>query len=542
MDRVILLSRVLAAPLIWRSHRRHPKNFPLGKYGPIYREPQFLNDTGQSFLVGLVAEPAEEPSTEESMQSRLTVEIVDHHITSTKPIALEASLDSVVSLHTRRPAVITLEQEGSPMRHLKAAPGRLHPLLIAGGSRIRLSSGTRMSVSEVEPLEQQLDTRLEKLVVLFIDGLVAPITAAPYCTASLDPFAAITRVMSGGLFLSNHWANSEWTLSSYPTVLTGEYQSSHRLFHPTTSHRLNGSSIPLTHELRQAGYLVTVIGGNPRTVPSYGVHDGANRRVFRQWMPSSDVIDHCWRAFDRFPRRHHAVFLQFMDLHHAFGHDELIVTTKDANRQVMNAEKSPLRIGSDDKIVHYLRRLDFLCSRIEDFIHSLRSRYPSSMALLLWTDHGRVEFSEAVHPLSPARTRIPFWASGSIDRVGTISDFTENVDIWDFINHAAGLKARERQVDARSFIGNAEPRSWVFSESRYPGQTYKARIRTRTQDFTLETESYVNERGFVEPRDLRVVAVDTRQEPTALSSPQIAEPSGSDLLAWVQQIAGRWPR
>ena len=538
-DRAMLLGRVLAGPFVWRNQRRHPKNFPLQRRGVVYGRPLLVRTTGQRLVVGLSNEPALRPSTEESVQAQLAVEIVEAAPSAGRTVTLESPESAVARLLVPRAAEVEINGSSGVRTRTRLSPFRLHPVSLTAGERVTVTSKRLIYSARPIPTQQARETSRDCVVLLFIDGLVTPETVAECMPEHREVFEPIRRCAGDGLYLANHFANAEWTLASYPTVLTGLYQSSHGLFHPTVEHAVCAQSAPLGEALAAAGYLTSTIGGNPRTVPSYGVHRGFQQQYFRQFMSAGEVFTRAWRTLDDFPDRRHALLLQVMDLHHADPHDRVEYRVVADGPDTQRSErKSPFRIGSRASREAYLARLRRVLPEIERFVDGVRRRFERP-AILIWTDHGDAAFGADGYPLSDARIHVPAWMIGGREQ-GSIAAMTENVDLYRLVLETAGASFPSSPIDSRPIASSAAERRAAYSESRYPGQPYRGRLRAPGGEVRLESAELVAENGWIDPATIWITSRSGTTRQLRLHGGSELPPSDGEALAYAREVAARW--
>ena len=106
--------------------------------------------------------------------------------------------------------------------------------------------------------------------------------------------------------------------------------------------------------------------------------------------------------------------------------------------------------------------------------------------------------SDDTHPLATARTKA-IWLLKSGDKRGSnVQEFTEGVDIFNTVLSDAGINF-DHNIDGKlpMACGGQNERSFSFSQSIYPGQTYKAVINSDHGRYTYESETPVENNGVI---------------------------------------------
>ena len=82
-------------------------------------------------------------------------------------------------------------------------------------------------------------------------------------------------------------------------------------------------------------------------------------------------------------------------------------------------------------------------------------------------------------------------------------DLTENVDFFNGLLTCCDITAEEDNNESvcPSVLGGSNNREFVFSQSIYPGQTYKAVIRDKLSEYEYETIDPVSASGQI-PKEL----------------------------------------
>ena len=217
-------------------------------------------------------------------------------------------------------------------------------------------------------------------------------------------------------------------------------------------------------------------------------------------MLSTEIID-CFIENNRaFKERSQFAWLTFMDIHHElniFG-DLDVIADDNHYTQWPKADKgkSVFKRYSAEKVENYISNIKSLDERLCLLYAYLERSYPSgNITVLLTSDHGQSYLSEGQSPLKDERVMVPmFLKSPLCGELGSyIHEITECVDIPLILLKESNIKPEKfaglDSVIPRCLGGNG--RKYAYSQSIFPGQTYKSRFSYETKDYFIESEDLV---------------------------------------------------
>ena len=313
-----------------------------------------------------------------------------------------------------------------------------------------------------------------------------------------------------GVTFQNHFSNAEWTLPSVPTFFTGQRQQGHGFFDPKGNHILGKDSLILSELFKKNDYLTFQASGNWRMSPAYGYVKGFDRTIYKKEMDSQEIIFSFLEHMRTFKDRDHFVWLSFLEVHH------LLKMIPDISNQVANGisahrvtpwydpenkAKSVFRSRDSNLSEIYLneiKRLDHYLKVIYDFVEDNFKN--NEVLVTLVSDHGQAFLTSDQHPLAIRRTKVPWMIRGGNIPQQDSSEFTENVDVFDTLIKCCDLTVEEHTSDSHIpvVLGGDTEREFVFSQTIYPGQTYKAVIRDQYFEYRFESRTLVQPNGDVE--------------------------------------------
>ena len=358
-----------------------------------------------------------------------------------------------------------------------------------------------------KPIEiKQKNKHKNKLVLcIFIDGLVDSSELGNYEDKQLMPHTA--AFFKSGIRFRNHFSNAEWTLPSVPGFFTGTRQQTHGFFAPKDNHIIGKNSKILSEIFQEDGYLTYQACGNWRKSPAYGYVKGFDRTVYKKELNANEIIFSFLEHMRAFKGRDNFVWLTFMDVHHLLKVIPDVSNQMDNNICVTpwydpeNKNKSVFT-SKDDKLVdiyiNEIKRLDYYLKIIYDYIKETFK--DDEMIVTLVSDHGQAFVSDDPHPLSLARTKVPWYLHGEGVPKQDSYELTENIDVFETLLKYCDLQVSENNYDSKMpfALGGDVEREYVFSQSIYPGQTYKAVIRDQYCEYRYESKLVVSTNGLIQ--------------------------------------------
>jgi hypothetical protein len=355
-------------------------------------------------------------------------------------------------------------------------------------------------------LQVQKNKHKKKFVLcIFIDGLVDPSELGNYQDKDIMPHTA--DFFKLGTRFRNNFSNAEWTLPSVPSFFTGCRQQKHGFFSPKDNHIIGKNDQILSEIFQEDGYLTFQSCGNWRKSPGYGYVKGFDRTIYKKELSASEVIFSFLEHMRAFKDRDNFAWLTFMEVHH------LLKVVPDVSNQIYNNiyvtpwydpdnKNKSVFISKDEKLIdiyiNEIKRLDYYLKIIYDFI---RETYKDNEIIIsLVSDHGQAFLSEDTHPLSFARTKVPWFLCGDGIKKQDCYEFTENIDLFETLIKHCNLKIPKNNYDSIMpyAVGGKEKRKYIFAQSIYPGQSYKAVFRDQYGESRYESKSNVSSKGLIQ--------------------------------------------
>jgi len=357
---------------------------------------------------------------------------------------------------------LTVSLDGRPVTQIKG------PLIAETWNNVRVPvddpgrvstlslnwSGERLYMSQ-PALERSVAAGPQRpnVIVLVLDSMV-PETVG--CLSGATPDTSFTpqidRYFAGGRRFTNAYSQSEYTMPSLATMMTGLYPIQHGVFTHDRCQRTIPPEIPtLAEYLQDAGYRTFAYSTGRRFVPPYGHYRGFERFHFHN-QSLTDTTDTVVNRAMEFIETHKGsptfCFLHIIDPHPPFAlptyFSELNAGASrwGDSRSLYGAFK--LHRDSRERVADLremervmVRNLDFILGKLFGYLE--REGLDENTAVMVLADHGR-EYMKGSPLLTRSLTRIPLLIAGPGVEAGVCDGFVEPpLDLYPTIAALAGL-------------------------------------------------------------------------------------------------------
>lgn len=478
--------------------------FPLSKSANYFFAPLFPSDRSNlAYHTKFYHEATQDPRLSQMQQygseilrgqtvSADTAWVADLDCASALPIAVTPrACERITGGHEIRGSVGNTPLH---MSHLYAH--HFYYLPINEPAKVSLSCKHDMVVGLPIPLRRPVRQRRKLVLMLFVDSFAWPIMDRIDLQRDLPN---ISRFFSKGAVFDNCFGVAEWTLPSIPSIHSGFYPGRHRVFHPRQDYRVSQHGCVLPQLFQNAGYLTFQSCCVWRKSPAYGYVEGFDRTVYQRGRPFSDTSRALIEQLRAFPDRDHFCWLSAVDLHHP------LMLAPDISSQLQTplgafhfASGTNVRTGQDagraTRYVEELKRLDYYLGSLFDQLE--RQFTDEEMVVCLFSDHGVRFIGDDDQLLSPDVTNIACMMRGGGVPAGRTGELVQNIDLLPSLLHLCDLDG-PAHIDGRlpQVLGGSKSREYVFSQSIYPGQTYKASVKDGQYEFYFETCNPVDDDG-----------------------------------------------
>jgi len=394
-----------------------------------------------------------------------------------------------------------------------------------GAGELRIRSSKTIFVGSPILTDQQIPNTPKLVLNVFIDGLAYETirergigNVMPNCRAFFET----------GLTAANCYSTGEWTLPAVAGIFTGKYTNNHGLFHPDYHYPLEESHTLMQEYFRRAGYFTAQFSNNWRVTPNHGYYKGFDRSVYQNLfggLNADEIVMEVVNHIETFQGRSNFVWMCLEDLHHVPDEVELNLSSQvstDMRYRVREREKGPTTVltsydkNKTERYIQELKRIDFHLGVLFDYVNK---RYkPEDYLVVLYSDHGQSFLEEEQYVLSEKRRKVPFMMAGrAVPKLHT-DELIETVDILPILLHHCGIALPDDIDGLLPTWLEGEGRTFAFTESLHPGQTYKAAITDAAHTFRFQTQDIVNREGTVSlfKYDVKLINKVTLEEETDL--------------------------
>lgn len=483
--------------------------FPVNRGRNYLVEPLFPNDAGSGFFTRYYAEDVENPLTVDF--KRFKTEIVRgrrhpggswHEFDCPVPSAIPCAVTDIDPVNHRAGGELSLRCPEGDFTFGNLTAERFYYFPVRKPGRVGIFSAHDMIVGEPLPLVQERPHPRKLVLVLFLDNLgwelVRQVPLAE-CMPSL------ARFFAEGCIFENYFVNSNWTLPSVSTLVSGLPLAQHRMFHPTRD-LVVGTGYPLLPEMFQrAGYLTFQACGNWRKSPRYGYAKGYDRTIYRNQLGMSDILDSYMSHMQAFPKRDTFAWLSIFDLHHpmALVPDVAVQinTPLSGHDYRVDHAKSPLQLArSDGRTARYIAEMKRVDTRLAPLLRWIEDTYDDDEILIAAVaDHGTTFVTDETRPLAQERCHAAFMLRGGGVPATRSEEFVQSTDVMPTLLALSGIPL-QAPIDGRvpEVLGGPPARTHVYSEIMYPAAAYNACLRDAAWTFLMETATPVDDQGRVD--------------------------------------------
>lgn len=395
---------------------------------------------------------------------------------------------------------------------------RYHHFSFKADDTIELFSSHELNIGK--PLALKQDKRHDKKLVLtlFIDAFSASLLDK----YSLEEIVPNTfEFFSKGTIFRKCYSNAEFTIPSLASMFTGQYVHNNNFFHPRKRQTIGENQKTISQYFEDEGYLTQLISSNPNQSPHQGYCLGFDRTVYKHSLKHQDIVHEYLDSLRIFKQRDTFSWLSFLDVHHGLNHipsfsADCELSLSSHNYQLRDKIKTPFLNYCPRETERYLvelKKLDYHLKVLYDYIDE--NYTDEEMLVTLVSDHGH-SFTDLTGKTEPLLRReklnVPFMLRGNGTKI--ISDeIIENVDILPTILNACNIDYNEENLDGciPKIIGG-KGKEYIFSESIYPNQTYKATIKDKNYEAFLESKVLTTYEGDVDLTDYAISIIDINDD------------------------------
>lgn len=350
-------------------------------------------------------------------------------------------------------------------------------------------------------------TRGKKRLVLalFMDGLAQQYL---FETGYRD-MPHTRKFFDGGMIFNHCHATAEWTLPSVPALQTGLYTTHHHIIYHGSGYRYPARTKTAAEIFQENGYFTVRISGSRGSSPYFGGLRGFDSSIHKSTFgfPDSHLIADALDYMDAFPNTNQFISLELFDSHRSLEEnmDETLrheLHLNMAQQTAVDAQTSLAKTKTREKSVR-MRHEEFLVKRYQAALRQVDRQFKTifdyitsnyredEYVVCLYSDHGMAPLNQEEYLLKTMRTNSVLMLRGAGVSAGISEEYINHIDYLPILTKLAGIDAdfsRHDCVLPRTFGGPG--RDYVYTESIYQGQTYKAAVRT--DEFECRFEANVN--------------------------------------------------
>lgn len=332
------------------------------------------------------------------------------------------------------------------------------------------------------------------IICIILDGI-----EKDFLTEQHAPF--IQAFFRNGVTCEQSYAQGDWTLTSFSSMLTGLYPHNHGVYHSDVDVFFPSDVATLPELLLGKGYRTFGYSGHKRFAFRYGHAKGFERFIYRpldykNYAPL--VINEAIEHLESHRGEANFMFLHFFDTHYPFLQRSYYPTLQ--QKRIKNFDRRLSAISNEERMDYFsdmipskLKATDLALQALFSYLDS--PAWKDNTVVILTSDHGTPVYDAKKPLLLQRRVHIPlFVRDASLPPRRETALIEGSVDLFPSILRLAGADDMPNR-DGRiwPFLGGAK-RETAFTESLYR-KYYSASLRDNSQcvhfkcPFDLETKT-----------------------------------------------------
>lgn len=415
---------------------------------------------------------------------------------------IEVKENSVIPISFQNNGIVKITDSKNNEKKLSGFKSkRYYYIKLNNNDKLKLENKTKAIVGTPIPLNKNSKCKPKLVLCIFIDGL----SNHNIDLKSLMPNTY--NFFSKGIIFNNCHTNSEWSLPSVANIFTGQYTHIHNVYHKTKKSEVGLNTPILSEYFQNQDYLTFNLGANFRKNPSYGYVKGFDRTLYKKDMPFSEILTELFEQLYSFENRDQFGWIDIFDLHRP--RDINMVPNISCQTKYNNSAhiynyneklKAVFSNYNNSIIERYINSIFRIDKYLEIFYNFIEHKYQNDEFILaVCSDHGQAYLSKENHPLSDNRIKVPFMIRGYGIKHNIISNnFIENVDILPILLNLLKIQYDKKNISGQlPLLFGGNNRKYIYSESIYTGQTFKAIVKDNLNKLYFESEYATNEKGKI---------------------------------------------
>ena len=270
-----------------------------------------------------------------------------------------------------------------------------------------------------------------------------------------------------GIFFTNTYAQSEWTLSSMAGIFTGKYTNEHFLYHPRKKDKIK--HLTLADVLQKEGYLTYSCTNVPKLSPVNGFDKGFDRCIYAIDKDYNFILNEACEQLDAFSGNQY-LFLGFFDTHESH---RLQPISSQVSNELKDFQYKKLKGSSKDTSILYdVERINLLKNSITHFDKKLQrlydeiDKYDKEALVVLHSDHGVNFMTNTSELLGKEREKVIFLYKNNKKHIkdNSIKEIRE----------LPSMICNDLKIDNAIQYDHT---GYAISESLYPNKDYEIAVR-----------------------------------------------------------------
>ena len=332
----------------------------------------------------------------------------------------------------------------------------------------------------------------------------------------------LRKFFAQGLIFTEAYSPAEYTFASLNAMATGKYMHHSGIVDDAIYAPYEEQAKSISAQMKKQGYYCVNVMGDGRGIMS-GAMRGYDRFIVNPFLKNHAhtgirrTIDHL-EAFDECDNY---VFLHISDPHPCGGFVPAspFAQTKTSWQDMPAPEEAGkasvwLKSSAFDQKdnLYMIRRMDEELGRLFSYLegHYQEDEY----VVNVFSDHGVSIYTPESYLLKETQCHTVMMCRGAGIPVGVESqELVNGVDLYAIMAKECGFAQFIGETDANLPIAlGGQERDIVYSNSLFPGQTYKLCMRTRAYECRLETREPVSAAGRINIDDFSLLVYTRNQE------------------------------
>ncbi|NFQ87861.1 sulfatase [Clostridium botulinum] len=330
-----------------------------------------------------------------------------------------------------------------------------------------------------------------------------------------------------GTICTNNYVSGDWTYVSLASFFTGMYSTDHKFYHPDfSSYSLYNKKL-FSEVFQENGYFTSKIDGDWRSTPTMGYAKGIDRYVYQpcvMGMHTDEVINETIEHLDAFKEKNNFMWICLPDLHDIADEYENRLSVQVNNpietRVFHKTNETSVRKTYDEKkIFKYgtqLRRIDRYLGMLFNYI---KENYKEDEYIIsVVADHGQGYFIKDEF-LDDGRIKTAMMFRGKGIPKGECTELTQGMDLFPVMLNAAQIKDVDlKDGNVPKYFGGESEREYVYSESIFCNDPYRATINDKVHKFFFETKEncQVDSRFKIDGYTIKLINKSTNKDETSI--------------------------